>query len=728
MATLSLAYFLFILLSVLYYSPVDGQHYKRLMQNALSLLETFRDKADGSHFIPSSIDFLNPHQGLKSSESFDVFPEESKLQPHLNNVEVLETLVREYHADGLVSRLEESQYNVSTICLNHTMEYFEHLLQGQLWALKMFDAMGKVPSGLLSGHFFWSGDYDQCLGIEAVLSNTTSPQPAYEGKYCSLVSSFPLTPGPNGTNIPASIGALSGIALQIGLCLPSSCSDADAKALVKTGISLLPVDLSTFPITVACTVDRDISQDTRAITSICVSAVIVAILLVGTAYDILVVKDCDLSAASERKREAVKFQDPKVGIAGKLLLSFSLYTNATKLLSTKQGEGSLRCLNGIRFLSMRLESLITYSFELIGRFTAQPIANGTYSVDSFFLLSGLLVTYLTMREMAKREGKLNWFLYYFHRYWRLTPPLMLIMWVYVPLFKYLGSGPFWPRDGTEINYCQSTWWTNMLYVNNLVNAEQQCMGWTWYLANDMQFYVVSPLILLPLYYSGLIGVIIITVFLLATLIASGVISSTNHYLSGALSMADQKAFLDLYIRPWTRMGPYLVGMTLGYILYRTKCKVSLPRSYVLVIWLAATACGISVIYGMKGVNSNDVQLTNDVNALYNAISRTAWALALAWVVFACCTGHGGVVNRILSWDIFVPLSRLTYCAYLVHPIVMFWFYYGQKHAIILSDEILVYYFLGNMLIAYSVAFVVSLAFEAPMMGLEKVLLHRDRRN
>ena len=41
-----------------------------------------------------------------------------------------------------------------------------------------------------------------------------------------------------------------------------------------------------------------------------------------------------------------------VGIASKLLLSFSIYTNAQKILDTSMTAGSLTAVNGIRFFSM----------------------------------------------------------------------------------------------------------------------------------------------------------------------------------------------------------------------------------------------------------------------------------------------------------------------------------------------------------------------------------------
>ena len=50
---------------------------------------------------------------------------------------------------------------------------------------------------------------------------------------------------------------------------------------------------------------------------------------------------------------------------------------------------------------------------------------------------------------------------------RLTPAYMLVIMVYVPLFRYWGKGPQWPQNGIEYTDCDH-WWTNLLYINNLV--------------------------------------------------------------------------------------------------------------------------------------------------------------------------------------------------------------------------------------------------------------------
>lgn len=72
-----------------------------------------------------------------------------------------------------------------------------------------------------------------------------------------------------------------------------------------------------------------------------------------------------------------------------------------------------------------------------------------------------------------------------------------------------------------------------------------------------------------------------------------------------------------------------------------------------------------LIYGLYNQT-----LTQASAAAYSALSHSAWALSLAWIVIACSTGYGGYVNKLLSASCIYPFSRVTYCAYLVHPIVI----------------------------------------------------------
>ena len=54
--------------------------------------------------------------------------------------------------------------------------------------------------------------------------------------------------------------------------------------------------------------------------------------------------------------------------------------------------------------------------------------------------------------------------------------------------------------------------------------------------------------------------------------------------------------------------------------------------------MLAILCGVWATFG------NDIGSSMIFKLLYNAFSRTAWSLALAWIVFACCTDHGGNNN------------------------------------------------------------------------------------
>ena len=65
-------------------------------------------------------------------------------------------------------------------------------------------------------------------------------------------------------------------------------------------------------------------------------------------------------------------------------------------------------------------------------------------------------------------------------------------------------------------------------------------------------------------------------------------------------------------------------------------------------------------------------------AIFFSVSRFTWPLAIAWVIFACHYGYGGFVNSILSCKSYVPITRLSYVAYLIHPVIMIWYLYTQE--------------------------------------------------
>ncbi|XP_071115590.1 O-acyltransferase like protein-like isoform X1 [Haliotis cracherodii] len=673
-----------------------------------------------------------------------------------------------------------SLQDTQDVCMNHTQNVITGIMENKEWALQMLDAFGKPGSAILKGELTWLGSFDECLGV-----TTNRTEVDFGATYCRAL----LMP-PNQTNPMNPTPTY----ITLGMCMPDSCSGQDVTAianglLMSQNISLLA--------SVTC-YEKDKPLDTDAIVAIVICSIFALLVVLGTGYDVIFiqmrkdgiskssykhagasttanrrqtvdsekvpllsestsvsVEDAEAIQEDERSRKTVgretiykpqdKASEPSQRLGIKMLVSFSAYTNGAKILDTKQAEGSLTAVHGIRFLSMTwvilghaFSTLMTmgsnrapFIQENVSRWTFHGILNALVSVDTFFTLSGLLVAYLAMKELKKGRGKLNWAMFYFHRFWRLTPVYMMMLMFYTCLLHYLGDGPIWPQTGVQKQQCRDNWWTNLLYINNLVNRNDMCFTWAWYLANDMQFYVLSPLILIPLFYSEILGMVVIGVFMAATLTTAGLISRLNNMTTGILYQTEGTPGPDdygaYYMTPYCRMGPYLIGMVAGYFLYKTNCKLHLNKKAVLCGWVLAAASALAVLYGPYEA-ANGTPMPSDVAAFYNSAHRTVWGAAVCWVVVACATGNGGFVNKLMSWNGFVTLSRLTYCAYLTHPMVIMYQYMTHRSPFFISDVNIVYNFLGFIVITYGVSFVVSLVFEAPMMGLERALLKRERRN
>lgn len=641
--------------------------------------------------------------------------------------------------------------NVSYTCREHWNRTIAGLLRSEFWAFKMLDASGKIGAGILEGNTKWLGSYDECFRIDRTLPGMPPSNSGFSTQFCGMK-----------TNVPLGVIPLE---IELTACVPKACSPKDLTYLYNDLLKRLPTQSPVRVHDVKCNVDPEI--DTRAVVAIVILGIFAVLMFVSTVYDLLVIQRQRHAAEhsqseilsdhienlgenspllNSREKKSVPKQE---SVAERLLLAFSVYSNGKKILQVNQSSGTLTALNGIRFLSISWVVLghtfgVMYPVlsngyailpDLYQRWSFQAVANAFVAVDSFFALSGLLLAYLTLKEMKKGQGKfrINWFMFYFHRFWRLTPAYMLLMMISICLSRYFGDGPLWPDQGIEVNYCKNTWWKNLLYINNFY-SEQSCFGVSWYLANDMQFFVLSPLMLAPLYFKYRVGMVVCFIWLLGSAITPGVISNVLNLppsaFGGGGTIQGRTDYLsNYYARPYCRIGPYIVGIIVGSLMYKTDCKVKINKYLNLLLWLVFATLAMVVLYGLRDpINFPEDALNRDVSALYNATHRIVWGACVCWVIFACATGNGGFINTLLSWSPFVPLARLSYCIFLSHFMIISTYFDSQKSLLYMDDLNAIYVFLATLVLSVMVAFVASLSFEAPMMGLEKVIFKRDRRN
>ena len=108
--------------------------------------------------------------------------------------------------------------------------------------------------------------------------------------------------------------------------------------------------------------------------------------------------------------------------------------------------------------------------------------------------------------------------------------------------------------------CNKYWWSNLLFINNLVpwKMNDECIGWVWYLANDFQFFLVTPPILYVFCKNRKVGYALFYLLLLGSMLYNGILFGVYN-----ISIIESSKEIDvqslMYVKPWARIGAYIIG-------------------------------------------------------------------------------------------------------------------------------------------------------------------------
>ncbi|XP_072144164.1 nose resistant to fluoxetine protein 6-like [Dermacentor andersoni] len=574
------------------------------------------------------------------------------------------------------------------------------------WALRLLDANSRPPGGLISGTFNDLGTYDQCLSTAA---RDADGGVHFSGQYCTLYLQPRRLPF-----FEKIVRRLHDDVYDGKKKLSSRGEKYDAKdGHPSSQLSLRFVR--------AC----------RYFMASCISFVIV-----GSLTDIYLRK---------YGKELFIARATRAGAFFKVVLSFSAVANTEKLLNVRAERGSdawrLRFLHGLRFLSASWvilgHSYLTVEPTAVGEllrivrfgknFIWCIVGNAYPSVQTFLFMSGFLLSFNIARHLRQRRGNL-WLpvtLLLIRRYIRLTAPLMFVIgvWLLVPLVV---DGPLAKEHHPSIfATCSRNWWRALIHINNWSDLLDMCLQHSWYVSVDWQIYMfiwIIPVIMLSHPRIGL---------LLAGGLAIGTSAAVtiNAYLYSyqPLPLYGQPELdktLDMmkfiYYRPYVHVTSYAVGIMLGYAV-STNVGLKLPRLARAALWTLSTVLALLVVFGPFKWLRGDSWLGADAVA-YAGLSKLAWALSLSWVVFACASGRGGFANRLLSWKPLIPLSRLSYGAYLIHSPLYLIRAGILRERMSLQHFNLVKDFFGCLTMSFLMAYLLYLLCEAPVASLEKLLL------
>lgn len=355
----------------------------------------------------------------------------------------------------------------------------------------------------------------------------------------------------------------------------------------------------------------------------------------------------------------------------------------------------------------------------------QPLWHGEKGVDAFFLLSALVIGLSVFKKIEQYDLKAA-FEFLRKKLFRIYPLFLVALILYtIGQWSYFGKYFF----------------SNLFFVNNIIPGERTIIPVGWFLTVEVQYFVLLPIIFLFLKKIRYRGIALTGLFLSSILVCASVLTANSDLFQRPITdlflASDRSEFSSLMGRAFyesdlTRFGPFVLGLLLAYlkVFYSEKLGKFFQNNSNSVFIFSALFILFPVLMPMYDPSSWYYQPFSPQRHLWVlAISRQIFALGISLLIWGCWYSGSAfnVINKIMSWSVWRPLSRLSY------PIYLFHFPFIAVAAVLIFGttnikEIEQVTFLNGLLI-FILATVLTMLFSIPLYTfIERPLIMRSKKS
>ncbi|XP_037954884.1 uncharacterized protein LOC119684825 [Teleopsis dalmanni] len=491
-----------------------------------------------------------------------------------------------------------------------------------------------------------------------------------------------------------------------------------------------------------------------------------------------------------------------------ILLSFRLTENFQRALKLDKSDSFLGVIAGLRtiiclwvtvfhvyYYSLFALTNTALVFAKLEQFILQPVIQACFYVDIFFVISALLhvsnfLANAKQLQLIRNGNFLQNFVLFckivFYRYLRLTPVMIITLLLSDMLNDFLNMySPFYlgPHSGI---YCKTNWWYNLLYIHNILDMENICCSWTWYLACEMQFYILFTVLLFIHAKNAKAAKIAFAVLTLGFV----AIAWLCNYRNGITFQIDviHSTLSQLYVKSWVRCVPYIVGVAFGWLMhyyrhhhhhrrrhrhhqqnqqywqrqqqqqqqqqqeqlqYEHRLQKQLQQQEQqqqqvqvqqlehhaqysgvesttvdlrVSVWRAVFWLFLATIYVFTNFMSYWRSTPSWLVAIIMSFGKLLFAICIGGVILLCAFGHGGYFDALLSARPFLFMNKFCFSVYMVAPVIVFASFGLRSEATNFTEVGSGMDFLAIILLSMAGAFLLVLLVELPMQRIANILL------